>query len=347
MNHELTPFQKQYLDSLEKEKQEELNKHSDQIEAFRARCANLDIDPKQIVFDYEMTTGITASFPNLLLHLNPELERDKDGLIDMQTLKKFYQKQPMSHGYLFGDDYVVMASKFFRRSMSQGNSYAPRFIEMFWGMEDERLSTSILIDFNRVRIDSMGSMIELDTWYGASFNQDIGAIKDGLVKLAPPSTLDDFDIKFFFSSVIALDIEWGQKREHNRVFKNFQAEEFKTEDTLLEYSDDILHPSRYIHSEYDLDKKCFTHFDGAIHFYSTEDYILRRFSDFNYNAKNDKHIKGSALKLFRIDGSLTLDKWTEFVGQFFTGNPLVHEYFEGKLPERIQNMIDAKMKDIE
>ncbi len=85
----------------------------------------------------------------------------------------------------------------------------------------------------------------------------------------------------------SLDIKWETKNN----IKSFQAEEFKTEEIKIEYENGSFHPVRYIHAEYDLTEKVFRHFDGAIHFYTEDEYYRRRDSDFNFNKKNTTHIK--------------------------------------------------------
>ena len=96
---------------------------------------------------------------------------------------------------------------------------------------------------------------------------------------------------------------------------------------------------RYAHAEFDLEQNYFRHFDGAIHFYTQEEYYDRRDSDFNYNSKNDVKIKTLSEKIFKFNGKIGIEFWIEFLGHFMTGNPLVIEYFEGKYPEHIENII--------
>ncbi len=342
MPQELTEFQKEQIARMKDQEEKEMAENAELIQNFKLKCTQLGINSEKIKFDYRMKTGIVAVYPNLLSYLNPELEKDKDGLVSLSDLTKYYDRQFMSHGYFHDADYAVMASHFFRRGMYKGNGYAPRLIEYIGAIEDKNLVPAIKIEFNEVRIDQSGTFIELDTWYGATFDRNVEDIKDGNVKLVPPPCLDQTDLKLFFNNTIALNIEWRLKTEDNKTFKNFQAEEFKTEDTLIEYNDNIYHPTHYLHSEYNLKDRCFRHLDGAVHFYSTEDYQQVRYSDFKYNDKNNKQVKGASLKLFRIDGALSIDSWMEYVSQFLTGNPLVFEYFEGKLPDRIQNLANLK-----
>ena len=49
-------------------------------------------------------------------------------------------------------------------------------------------------------------------------------------------------------------------------------------------------------------------------------------------------------KLFKINGHLSIDSWLELSSHYFSGDPLVHEYFEGQLPEQIQKIVKVFLK---
>ena len=88
-----------------------------------------------------------------------------------------------------------------------------------------------------------------------------------------------------------------------------------------------------------MNKNTFRHIDGAIHFYTSDEYYQRRDSDFNHNNKNSSQLKTLSLKLFKVNGLISIDDWTELTSQYLTGNPLVFEYFEEKFPDHIQEFI--------
>ena len=148
--------------------------------------------------------------------------------------------------------------------------------------------------------------------------------------------LDKLDISMFFNEAYSLDVSWHT----NNGIKTFQAEEFKTENVKLKINNSIFHPVRYLHAEYDSKNKIFRHFDGAVHLYSETEYFQRRDSDFNYNQKFQLHIKADSLKLFKMNGNVDIDSWILYSSHFFTGNPLIIEYFEGQYPEHIKEIIE-------
>ncbi|MGE5497875.1 MAG: hypothetical protein ACM3Q2_07390 [Syntrophothermus sp.] len=233
---------------------------------------------------------------------------------------------------------MLLFSPFFRRGYDYENNYAPRFLEVFVCLKKTAINKSILLDADMVRINmDQRGYFERDTWYGAKFNQEIDLIDDGTIKLRPPLDLDEFYLSSLFANVYSLDILWQTKGRT----KVFQLEEFKTDKVILEYKSHIFHPVRYIHAEYDIDRKHFKHFDGAIHFYSENEYCERRDYDLNYNLKAKTHIKAHSQKLFKLEGRISLETFADFTSQFLTGNPLIFEYFEGKYPDNVQDILNA------
>jgi hypothetical protein len=268
--------------------------------------------------------------------LDSSLVNDKEGLLDFKSLYLIFGKKRFFDGYLWGDNFMLMAHHYFRRGYHEANTYAPSFIEIFWNHKNDNIDTYISLDADRVRININDSLPEeLDRWYGAGFDRNIESIPDGIVKLRPRMDINDF-LDSSFSSAYALDIKWTTK---DRI-KSFQAEEFKTENIKISKNSIEYYPVRYIHAEYDLDKKYFRHFDGAIHFYTETEYYSRRDSNFNYNNKSQSHIKPLSQKLFKMNGQISIETWVELSSHFFTGNPLIFEYFEGKYPNHIEKMLE-------
>ncbi len=47
-----------------------------------------------------------------------------------------------------------------------------------------------------------------------------------------------------------------------------------------------------------------------------------------------------------MNGIVDVDNWIKFSSHFMTGNPLVFEYFEGKYPDRINEIIEIRRKNL-
>lgn len=338
---ELTDMQKEYIQNLHDEQKRELANNTDIISSFKKSCATKGFILSDDNFKYIQTIGIVACYPNLVGRLCTDFYKDKEGLVDFNFLIKHFERRPFAKGFLYSDNFVLMAHPYFRRGLYANNNFAPRFTELFWAFNQDDIDTYISLDYDRVRIDvgNLGYM-ELDTWYGAQFRSDIANINDGISKLRPPIDLDDYTNSFLFADAYSLDIKWDTK---DRI-KSFQVEEFKTDKIKISKSGQEFFPARYVHAEFDLDKNTFRHFDGAVHLYTADEYYGRRESDFNYNSKNDFKIKTASEKLFKMNGNISVETWVKFSSHFLTGNPLIIEYFEGKYPDRVSEILEAIQK---
>jgi hypothetical protein len=337
-------IQKRYMQHQIDEEKRELAENAELINSFKQICAAKGVSLSDSNFTYIQSIGIVASFPNLVGVLCSDFSKDKEDLIDFKFLSNRFEKRPFASGFLYADNFMLMAHPNFRRGHHPNANFSPRFIDLFWVFNKPEIDSYISIDYNRVRINVDNRMyMEADTWYGAAFNKEIGSIKDDTVKLRPPSDIEDFIVSFCFADAYSLDVKWETKNG----IKSFQSEEFKTESQTIKKDGEVYHPVRYVHAEFDLEKNHFRHFDGAIHFYTSEEYFARRDSDFNYNSKNDVKIKTRSEKLFKMNGNINVDTWIEFTSHFHTGNPLVIEYFEGKYPDNIQEMLQAVRKNKE
>jgi hypothetical protein len=333
----------EHMRYLQKLREEQLQDHNGEIEAFIKFCQSKNIPITIDHFDYVPKIGIVANYPNIALLLNDKLKPDKEGLIAAEVLLSNFGKG-FTAGYHYADNYIVMAHSYFRRSHHPENNFTPDFVQMFWRYNDPSNQRSIAIDLDRVQINMSGpEIMERDRWYGPKFNRNIADNEDKTIKLVPPPALDLTYVKLLFGNTYSLDIKWTSKDG----IKIFQAEEFKQEDSRIIKGNKEYYPVKYLHAEFDISKESFRHFDGAIHFYTEEEYYQRRLQDLNYNNKNAVKQKTLSQKLFKINGAIPVDKWVELVGHYLFGNPLIFEYFEGNLSEEIREMVEALLKNQE
>jgi hypothetical protein len=333
---EASEFQKKYLESLLEEEKEELVKHAEEINSFKEFLAKKGVILTNDNFNYQQTIGIVATYPEIIRYLHPSLVPDKEGLFVFDDLLQHFERRRFVNGYLYADNFMLMAHSYFRRGLHEVNNYAPRFVEFFWNNSETGIEKYISLDNHRVRINvDNTTFMELDTWFGAKFNRNIQEVPDGIVKVRPPADLRNSLVSFFFRDAYSLDIKWATKDN----IKSFQTEEFKTEVIKLTRDGQEYYPVRYVHAEYDIEKGYFRHLDGAIHFYTEAEYYARRDADFNYNSKEMTHIKTLSQKLFKMNGIVGIDTWIEFTSHFLTGNPLIFEYFESEYPKYITDMI--------
>ena len=325
-------YKKQQL----KEREEELAKNANLIQRFINFCSGKGIQLKQNNIDYIQTIGIIVKFPNIVGLLNNQIQMDKEGLYNEDEIIKEFKKEKFTSGYYYSDNYMIMAHPYFRRGHHEEANFAPRFIDIYWRFNRNGIDKYISIDIDRVRINIDDSVFEeSDTWFGAKFENTISEIEDGIVKLRPPTGLKPFHIEHIFGNIYSLDIKWSSEKNK----KIFYAEEFKEESSRIIKDEKEYYPAKYLHAVFNIEENVFTHFDGAIHFYTAEEYFLRRDSDFNYNIKNKLQLKSLSQKLFKINGRLDIVDWIELTSHYLTGNPLIFEYFEGSLPDHINEIV--------
>ncbi|WP_342246767.1 hypothetical protein [Pseudomonas sp. OTU5201] len=326
-----------YLADMEKQSREQLAAATDLIAKFTALAASKGVILGANSFEYIQTIGIVAKAPGIARALLGPIRAERDGVLPFNQIASRFAPSLHYEGCFAGPDYILMAHPCYRRGMHPVNNWAPRFIDLFWRFDGPGIEKYIALDEDRVRIDVGGlGYFEADTWYGAPFDEDIGRIKPGIVKLRPPMDLEARHVSIFFANAYCLDIKWS---ESNGI-KSFQALEMKTEDIRIKVDGQQYFPARYLHAEFDLATNCFRHFDGAIQLFTEEEYVQRRDSDFNMTMKNAAHIKARSSKVFKINGPLRTKDWVEFCCHFYIANPLTFEYFSGEYPKHITEALE-------
>lgn len=326
-----------YRQELERENQMMLSKYETIIEEFVQYCQSIDVFIDTESISFTPTIGVVCEHPNILSELMPSLQKDKEGLYSWSELSTKFRINKFNSGYFYSQIFMAMASPVFRRGMHSVNNWAPRFVEKFWSLDMEGIDAYLSLDQNRVRINVDNSCyMEKDTWFGSPFNEDISEIADGVSHLRPPSDLDAHHLDFFFNDAYALDICWSTKGD----IKSFQALEFKGPKNIIQMNGGTFHPVRYVHAEYDLIKSEFRHFDGATQYHTPEEYLVRRDSNFRHNVKEKIKIKPKSLKSFKLNGSVSVETWTELSSHFFASNPLIYEYFSGGYPPYLVDTLE-------
>lgn len=339
--NEFDEMRRKWKESLQQEAEQRLQENSEVIHEFIDYAAGYGITLQECDFSYVPTTGIVLKYPDIVKVLHPELITDKDHLVKFSLLNQLFLKHPMGRGYLYAGNHMLTAHPFYRREYHENANFAPRIIDYLWDFNQDSVELSVALDWNRLRVNvNEAFYLEFDTWYGAKFNKEISQIPDGISKLVPPPELDETDVEFFFGNVKALNIKWTS----SKGIRTFVAEEFKCEKEVIMVDGEKYHPVRYIHSEYDLQRQCFIHLDGAVHLYTAEEYALMEYADMNYNQKSRVNVKSGSVKLFKMNGAIDIETWQLYVSQFFCQDPLIFEYFEGQYPDYVNEILEKLMK---
>lgn len=86
--------------------------------------------------------------------------------------------------------------------------------------------------------------------------------------------------------------------------------------------------NRELHAERDTLTHAFTHVDGKVKHYPAETYRVDR-----HHPRADAGPHSHSRKLWRVDGHLTDEQWSELVGLHFRHNELVAEHFCAVFPD--------------
>jgi hypothetical protein len=150
-------------------------------------------------------------------------------------------------------------------------------------------------------------------WYGPKFNlDDVDAQIHG-IEFTVHARMPDSPRRLLGAHLERTEFMWSMQDN----LKTLQIEELVA---IEENSARV--KTRYIHTIRDVTRHTFVHLDGAIRWYSHENY-LRRFDDKLSNHPN----ADGYFKLFRIDGELSDQDWLDLIANYYSGNELIHEYF--------------------
>jgi hypothetical protein len=79
--------------------------------------------------------------------------------------------------------------------------------------------------------------------------------------------------------------------------------------------------NRELHAERDTEAHAFTHVDGKVCRFPAASYVPSP-----TNPRADPGTPAASRKLWRVDGRMSDEQWSELVGNFFRGNELVEEH---------------------
>lgn len=261
---------------------------------------------------------------NIVLKTYPELENklDKDGLLLIDDDFTLYDC-----GILY-KNHVLHYHQFLRRGYYSNPNFdfLGRFLS-YYHTSNKINNFRIAIDMQRIMPkEYLQHLIECDAWFGPNFDpntlDDKYSVGVTVKKRIKPSIFD------LSNNLDRTEFLWSYKDD----IKTFEIEEISE----TEYKFDKFHINRYIHSERDIQKKQFQHFDGAVKVY-THEYKKRLDSQFpnEYRAP----IK---IKLFRIDGNIDINKWIDLISHFFKGNEMILEYFD---PDGFEALFGQRIRE--
>lgn len=234
---------------------------------------------------------------------------DKHGLVYLSKLN------PIAPGIYEKDGLLLYASKYFRRSFSRLNTLNAPFLERLQEIgENDTIVKKVLLDPDMIGLaESYSEVFEFQYWWGPKFSENIEDIPLG-VTIHKNNEKD-----MLFNDVESTEFWWYEQDGK----KTFECEEVIVRPSLG--LNESSYGCRYVHSMVDEIINTPFHLDGAIRIYDEEGIIKRWDTDIKSAGKNTNYIK-----LWRLDGNITVSEWKELISHFFRDNILVGEYFGGE-----------------
>lgn len=177
----------------------------------------------------------------------------------------------------------------------------------------ERVSARIALnEHNFMPASEWSDYVEADHWHGAPLTDD--RIDDpysvGSTVHAEPA-----DAGFLGRDYPQLIVRWTYDQDEGT--KTVQIEEFSNR-----HDQGGFRLLRYLHAIRDIEIGEFIHCDGAVRAYNPEQYADRVTRPYMTGRPSSSKYR----KVFRVDGHITTDEWSELAARWFRGNRLILEY---------------------
>ena len=247
------------------------------------------------------TDRVFAALPMLLSR------SDDDGLLKLDGL------DVRPHGLLVGD-FSLQYHQLLRRNFGSTINY-DLIRSLLTLAHTGNVTARLAIDERRLRRrDEHQEIEEREYWYGPHIDE---AKLDDLIALGETIHGDPECGQSLLSPYWAVSARWA--RDRSGPFKSIELEEFIPVDARG--SGPVL--VRYLHAIRDTDRLTFVHCDGAVKAYDRATYPTQ-LADFAGRGKGTHY-----RKVFRLDGQVATNDWSNVAVQWFRGNKLVSEYLEG------------------
>jgi len=270
------------------------------------------IDYKEIINSDINNCDLTKTYPELMDKFN------EDGLLMLD--ENFL---PNELGIIY-KNHLLFYHQFLRRNYSSNPNFDFTSILANYYKNNKMNSISVAVDLNRLMPkESYSLILEMDKWFGAPFDisklDDINYIGLAILKRNKDSLFE------LTNHLDRTEFYWTYRNN----LKTLQIEEISSLDYLFQN----YYINRYIHTQRDVVNKKFIHLDGAVKIYNADAY-----SRFNTDLTGD-HRTSKKQKLFRIDGDIEFDIWTDLITKFYKSNELIIEYFNPKAFNNIEERI--------
>lgn len=148
----------------------------------------------------------------------------------------------------------------------------------------------------------------------------------------PPLSSIVLDNPYKVGTTVHADPQSGLRHEYPRLYVQWAMDKDGRKVLQIEELSD--HPDasqggyrllRYLHAIRDIERGTFIHCDGAVRAYTPEQYERRCSKDYVTGRESASRYR----KVFRLDGNIGTDAWSNVAAGWFRGNTLMTEYLQG------------------
>ena len=247
----------------------------------------------------------------------PEIfeQADKDGLVACTALTM------IRPGVFQIGELCVFAHHFMRRSESPFNHFNEELLGTLHQMaQGSSVNVRVRLDADMVGLaDTAAHTMELDYWYGPTFNEDLSSLQTGVTA----HTADER--QRFFHRISRTEFWWQRRTKETSAELILEAEELRDSESGADRTKLLC---RYVHSVIDANTNRIEHLDGSIRAYTPEEMITRLDVDLKRAGRQTEYTK-----LWRVDGTIEVGRWKSVIHNHFRDNALVSEYLGSQKSE--------------
>ena len=241
--------------------------------------------------------------------------KDKDKLLIVSDPSDILQK-----GILINKEILVLFHPFLRRAFQKPNAFNKQLIDKLRAIKrkERNLKISFLVVPTEISLKAeFKESFEFDFAWGPKMPKNLNELQLGVTKYLfneKEKTLENIN---------ETDFWWHKKRP---TLFALEIEEIRDKTRYIPYGSNKYYPNRYLHLQFDSNKRKIIHLDCALRIYSETDFDNR----LNQNDISKAGKLSDRIKLFRIDGELDPKEAFEIAMLFFHNNPDVRRYLESE-----------------
>lgn len=282
--------------------------HLSEAEDQRLPEAMLEVATGRGYYMLDLATFAAADAGARLYREHPDLlvNTDADGLLHVAG----YEAQPQA---LFHGGSAIPYHQFLRRNFN-GNVNDTLTATLLAVGKSGRAALRLALDEQHLMAASaFSAYLEKDYWWGPPLSAD--SIDDprklGVTVFGDPQSglLHEYP---------RLYVDWSRDKENHKVV---QIEELSEAHGARQSGLRLL---RYLHAIRDIERGVFIHCDGAVRAYTDEQYGARAAKEY----LTGRESAGRYRKVFRLDGEIETNQWSDIAARWFRGNALMGEYLK-------------------